>query len=194
MTLTFSKFALQTAARDKALPVLEVKLTHVSQKASCCPNSPGWPLKPLLLASAAGVLSLARASPLFVLCFCSSSEMAEDGRPGMLDPARFPSGFPSQYCSCPIVQTICSTSLPASISSYLTLTSPPSLASSPAHGCMSFVPSERLPVLSPTLPLSLAHHASFLMLSSQSLHPFLLPPVMLYKSPLSDTFSISPPY
>lgn len=49
--LTFSKFALQTAAGDKALPVLEVKLTHVNQKASCCQILPGWPLKPLLLAS-----------------------------------------------------------------------------------------------------------------------------------------------
>lgn len=78
--------------------------------------------------------------------------------------------------------------------SYLTLPSPPSLASLSARECLPFVPSSRGCQYSHP-PLAFVSGPSRLLLAAfqgQSLHPFLLPPIMLYKSPLSDIFSISP--
>ena len=59
--------------------------------------------------------------------------------------------------------------------------------------CHLFLPREAASTLTPTL--AFVSGPTLLLLAAfpgQSLHPCLLPPIMLYKCPLSDIFSISP--
>lgn len=80
--------------------------------------------------------------------------------------------------------------------SYLTLPSPPSLASLSARECLPFVPSSRGCQYShPPLPLSPAHHASFLLLSKVNPStPFCFPQSCSIRVPSLISFQSLPPY